>query len=51
VRRSTLQLGVQGGEIKSKGEKCLQLSVQIELYVFIYYINKHSYVDIAQGGG
>jgi hypothetical protein len=35
VRRSTLQLGAQGGEIKRKREKDLQLSAQIELYVFI----------------
>jgi hypothetical protein len=35
VQRSTLQLGVQGGEIKRKREKDMQLSAQIKLYVFI----------------
>jgi hypothetical protein len=35
VRRSTLQLGAQGGKRKREREKYLQLSAQIELYVFI----------------
>jgi hypothetical protein len=35
VQRSTLQLGVQGGGKKRKREKDMQLSAQIELYVFI----------------
>jgi hypothetical protein len=35
VRRSTLQLGVQGRERKRKREKDMKLSAQIELYVFI----------------
>jgi hypothetical protein len=39
------------GEIKRKKEKDLQLNVQIELYVFIYYIKKHSSVDVALGRG
>jgi hypothetical protein len=39
------------GEIKRKREKDLQLSAQIELYIFIYYINKHSSVDVALGRG
>jgi hypothetical protein len=35
VRRSILQLGAQGGKRKREREKYMQLSAQIELYVFI----------------
>jgi hypothetical protein len=34
VRTSTLQLGAQGGKRNREREKDMQLSAQIELYVF-----------------
>jgi hypothetical protein len=51
VRRSTLQLGAQGGERKrEKKREICKLRAQIELYV-LYNIKKHSSVDVALGRG
>jgi hypothetical protein len=36
---------------KEGREKDLWLSAQIELYIFIYSINKHSSVDVSLGRG
>jgi hypothetical protein len=44
-------LSAQGEGIKGKREKDLQMSALIELYVFIYVINKHSSMDVALGRG
>jgi hypothetical protein len=51
VRRSTLQLGAQGGERKKeKKREICKLRAQIELY-FLHNIKKQSYVDVALGRG
>jgi hypothetical protein len=54
-----LQLGVKidsaagyvGLGDKEEREKDMQLSAQIELYIFIYSINKHIFVDVSLGRG
>jgi hypothetical protein len=36
---------------KEEREKDMQLSAHIELYIFIYSINKHIFVDVSLGRG